>query len=102
MKGIDAERAALGLGHGVQLLGLGLRSGVQAAGLGVSLAGALAGTGTSLLQAARLLAGDFGITLKVEDQAPQQLLWLQNAEKLFGDGAQPTDDDGILLPPDGE
>jgi hypothetical protein len=57
---------------------------------------------TQILQAARLLAGDFGITLKVEDQAPQQLLWLQNAEKLFGDGAQPTDDDGILLPPDGE
>lgn len=57
---------------------------------------------TQILQAARLLAGDFGITLKVEDQAPQQLLWLQNAEKLFGDGAAPTGDDGILLPPDGE
>ena len=58
---------------------------------------------TQILQAARVLAGDFGITLKVEDQAPQQLLWLQNAEKLFGDGAAPAgDDDGILLPPDGE
>lgn len=58
---------------------------------------------TQILQAARILAGDFGITLKVEDQAPQQLLWLQNAEKLFGDGAAPAgDDDGILLPPDGE
>lgn len=57
---------------------------------------------TQILQAARVLAGDFGITLKLEDQEPQQLLWLKNAETLFGDTAPPADDAADLLPPDGE
>lgn len=57
---------------------------------------------TQILQAARVLAGDFGITLKLEDQEPQQLLWLKNAETLFGDTPPPADDADDLLPPDGE
>lgn len=57
---------------------------------------------TQILQAARVLAGDFGITLKLEDQEPQQLLWLKNAETLFGDTTPPADDAADLLPPDGE
>ncbi len=57
---------------------------------------------TQILQAARVLAGDFGITLKLEDQEPQQLLWLKNAETLFGDTAPPADAAADLLPPDGE
>ncbi len=57
---------------------------------------------TQILQAARVLAGDFGITLKLEDQEPQQLLWLKNAETMFGDTAPPADDADDLLPPDGE
>lgn len=40
---------------------------------------------TQIIQAARVLAGDFGITLKVEDQAPQELLWLTQSKELFGD-----------------
>lgn len=39
---------------------------------------------TQIIQAARVLAGDFGVTLKLEDSEPQELLWLTQAETLFG------------------
>ena len=48
-----------------------------------------------VIQAARVLAGGFGVTLKLEDNEPQELLWLTQAEALFGDGRN-----AALAPPD--
>lgn len=39
---------------------------------------------SQIIQAARALAGDFGITLKAEDLERNELLWLTQAETLFG------------------
>lgn len=44
---------------------------------------------TQIIQAARVLAGDLGITLKIEDQAPQELMWLSQSKALFGDTYTP-------------
>ena len=48
-----------------------------------------------VIQAARVLAGGFGVTLKLEDNEPQELLWLTQAEALFGAAR-----DAALAPPD--
>lgn len=39
---------------------------------------------SQVTQAARMLAGDFGITLTLADTEPQELLWLTQGEALFG------------------
>jgi hypothetical protein len=42
---------------------------------------------SQVIQAARIVAGDFGITLEESFQAPvASLAWLTEAEKVFGDG----------------
>lgn len=44
---------------------------------------------SQVIQAARVLAGDFGITLKLEDYEPQELAWLTQSRELFGDADDP-------------
>lgn len=43
---------------------------------------------SQVIQSARVLAGDFGVTLKLEDSQPQELLWLTQGEALFGDAPE--------------
>jgi hypothetical protein len=42
---------------------------------------------TQVLQAGRILAGDHGITLKMEDREPQATLAIEQALEMFGDAA---------------
>lgn len=41
---------------------------------------------SQIIQAARALAGDFGVSLKAEDLERPELLWLRQSEALFGSG----------------
>lgn len=57
---------------------------------------------TQVIQAARVLSGDYGITLKLEDNEPQELLWLTQAEKLFGPASLVEQADDALIDGEGE
>lgn len=57
---------------------------------------------TQVIQAARVLSGDYGITLKLEDNEPQELLWLTQGEKLFGAASPAEQADDTLLDGEGE
>lgn len=37
-----------------------------------------------VIQAARVLAGDYGVTLTLADQEPQETLWYEQAQQIFG------------------
>lgn len=55
---------------------------------------------SQVIQASRVLAGDYGITLKLDDSTPQELLWLTQGEALFGTAALADDQLGDLSQPD--
>lgn len=55
---------------------------------------------SQVIQAARVLAGDYGITLKLEDSTPQELMWLTQGEELFGGKVLTDDALGDLTAPD--
>lgn len=55
---------------------------------------------SQVIQASRVLAGDYGITLKLDDSTPQELLWLTQGEALFGTAALADDALGDLSQPD--
>lgn len=57
---------------------------------------------TQVIQAARVLSGDYGITLKLEDNEPQELLWLTQGEKLFGAASPAEQADDALIDGEGE
>lgn len=57
---------------------------------------------SQIIQAARALAGDFGISLKLEDLEHPELLWMTQGEALFGAGDGLGAPDATLLDSDGD